>query len=298
MRAIYLFVLSGLLAIGMAVGAAQPSDGIDLSLGLKPGEVVKYTIESTERSLNTTQGQRAFRRTFDYTLEISVELTRLDESGGDANVSLLAYSFGTTGSNGRRHGFDSRNPDENEITAPFADHLKPLLNAPVTVVFDSGGNILELHGVDALQRTDLFMRLERELFSLDAMRRKVGPILGAGKVPPVSKLRDAWSLQSSVPLSTGFTLEVNTRRTFSRHKEDVAALEDFMEFSIAPVDADARVVGVFDNGFGAASNSWNTKRGKLELSAGQYRFSAFVTTDGVERKLEMELHETIRPVAQ
>lgn len=295
----FVFVLVMCLAlVGLAaVGQARASDQVDISLRAPVGAEMRFTVECREFTTNLTPGEPATRRGTEHAFGLVVKVVRRDASGaGAAAVSLEWYAVGATSSAGRRHGFDSRNPNAEEVSAPLAKEIQPLLNVPVVVEFDPGGGVLVVSGVDALAQTQLTARVTTELFSLEAMQRKVGPMLGVGRVPPQAAIGDTWWSTDSIALSHRFSMDVRARRSLARHSGGRAVIEDVGEISIPAVGADAPVIASLDNGSGGSTIIWNTKDGTLEKVDAFNRLKVVVTTGDQQRTVDIELQETIRRV--
>lgn len=282
------------LAISLITTGARAQE-TDLSIRAPIGQELRYTYEARETSTTATPGETPRRTGAEHGLGIAVKVIRRDEQGGAAEVSLWWYSTAAISSTGRKFGFDSKNPKANEMSAPLEKELAPLLNRPVTVEFDAGGRVVSVTGAEALPRTQLTEKLTTELFSLDAMRRKIEPILGVSNQKPTAKLGEAWQATDRIPLTLRFAFDVKSRRRLDRISTDTAVVEDISEISIPAVDVDAPVIAVLEKGDGASTQVWNTAKGVLASYDAHHQMTISLTVRDTERGMAVELQETIRP---
>ena len=282
------------LAVSLIASGARAQEA-DLSLRAELGKEMRYTYECREKSTNSTPGEPALTRGAEHGLGVTVKVIRRDESGGAAEVSLFWYSTAAISSTGRKVGFDSSKPKADEVGAPLAIELEPLLNKPVTVEFDAGGNVIDVTGVNALKHTQLTEKLKSELFSVRAMQHKIAPILGAGRQPPQAKVGDEWRTASSMPLSTRFAFDAKSQRKLARVNGDAAVIEGYAQISIPPVEPDAPVIAVLQSGDGASTQVWNTAKGALERYDAHHQMSAVLTINDTQRTMTIDLQESIRP---
>lgn len=273
---------------------AAPEQEVDLTLRAPVGSELRYTYESRESSVETRPDGIQRRGSAEHSFGIILKVLRRDESGGAAEVSIGWYAMAVTGSSGNRTGFDSRNPKANEVSAPLEHELAPLLHKSVRVEFDDGGNVLDVVGADVLPDTQLTEKLRKELFSLDAMRRKVGPMLGVGRQTATAKVGDTWQRSDTIPVTLRFTMDVESRRTLVRIATDTAIIEDVSQVVVPPVDADAPVIPVVENASGACTQGWNIRKGVLDSLDAHQRMLISLTRDGEQRMLNVDLQESIR----
>lgn len=286
--------LVGIVLLTSAASAAA-EESSRLLLGGELGRAMRYTIETRETFTTTQEGSPSLVRGAEHIVRVVVKPVELSEKGGAAEVALEGYSFAIINPAGLRHGFDSAKPNEQALTADLFEDYQLVANRPVTVRFDASGHIFEIEGLEEIPPTRLSPRLQTELFSLEAMNRKIQPILGAGKKPPQAKPGDRWTMTDELPLAPRYPLKLTTSATLVEIRDGVAIIREVSHLDIPPVDPDERIIPVLDSGTSTGTLRWNFAKGELQSYEGTHVAVAAVTVDGEQRLIESRVAETIRP---
>lgn len=249
------------------------------------GREQRYEFKSEHLiSMQSPDTPRMERRS-SVTMDISVTLKSLDDSGAVLDVSMIAYAF-TNEVGGKHIAWDSRKPADDELSKQFEAQFRPLMGVPVTVRIDAMGKVTEVTGAEALPQGPAARKMAVELFSVSGMQRKLGLAFGTRAPENEAKVDLTWESKDIFEMPGMGDVPAETTHTIGRMEGPAAHITVKSECELPkPPDASIALEKVVFEGV----QQWDTEQGLLQRYDGVQSGTAHIRRGSKEITQDFQL---------